>query len=97
MDPSRAADSDLYREDMLAALSLLCRHGFEVIGLHRIFTETFAFRKEHIAILEEFGFVKEGVLRAHQYKNGQYSDSILHSILDSEWKDREGRWFDGSK
>jgi RimJ/RimL family protein N-acetyltransferase len=95
VDPSRAANDGLYREDMFAALALLCRHGFEVVKLHRIYTETFAFRKEHIAILEEFGFVREGVLRAHQYKNGEYVDSILHSILDSEWKGIEGRWFDG--
>lgn len=95
VDPSRAADGDLYREDMIAALALLCRHGFEVVRLHRIFTETFAFRKEHITILEEFGFMREGVLRAHQYKNGEHVDSILHSILDSEWKGIEGRWFDG--
>ena len=91
VDPSRAADHSLYREDMLAALALLCRHGFEEAGLHRIYTETFALRKEHIAILEEFGFVREGVLRAHQNKDGEYVDSILHSILDSEWKDIEGR------
>ena len=95
VNPSRAEDDDLYRDDMVSALALLCRHGFEKEGLHRIYTETFGFRKRHISILEEFGFVREGILRSHQCRNGEYSDSILHSILDGEWEGIRGRWSDG--
>lgn len=95
VDPSRAEDEDLYRDDMISALALLCRHGFEVAKLHRIYTETFEFRESHIAVLEDFGFVRDGVLRSHQYKNGEYVDSIIHSILDEEWESIKGRWSDG--
>ena len=95
VNPTRAESKDLYKNDMISALALLCRYGFEEIQLHKIYTETFEFRKNHISILEDFGFVKEGVLRSHQYKSGKFLDSVLHSMLDVEWKSIRERWFDG--
>ncbi len=85
VDPVRAQDKKLYREDFLSTLYMLCQYGFEELNSHKLFTETFAFRLYHIKILEEFGFHLDGTLREHQFIKGQYHDSLIHSILCHEW------------
>jgi len=84
--PARAVQKKIYRKDFSAVLSMLCRYGFDELNLNKVFTETFDFRKDHIKILEEFGFRKEGELREHYFGQGKYFNSIIHSILSSEWK-----------
>ncbi len=85
VEPSRVQDKELYREDFLSTLYVLCQYGFGEINLHMLFTETFAFRKDHIKILEDFGFHLDGILREHHFTKGQYHDSLIHSILYDEW------------
>ena len=84
-DPIRTQDEELYREDFISVLYMLCQYGFEKINLNKLFTETFSFRKNHIKILEDFGFHLDGILREHKFLNGKYQDSVIHSILHSEW------------
>jgi RimJ/RimL family protein N-acetyltransferase len=85
INPTRLQDKDLYREDFSSVIYMLCQYGFEEINLHKLFTETFAFRKDHIKILEDFGFQCDSILREHQFIKGQYHDSLIHSILYDEW------------
>lgn len=85
VSPKRLSDRDLYRIDFLSVLYLVCEFVFGELGLNKLYTETFAFRKTHIDVLEEFGFVLEGRLRDHHFSRGQYNDSLLHSFLLSEW------------
>lgn len=84
VNPERIQNAICYRQDFKHYLSLLCQVAFKDLNLHRLFTETFAYRTEHIHVLESFGFVREGVLRDHIYKNGKWSDSIMHGLLTSE-------------
>jgi len=86
VDPKRANNHRLYRADFFAVLEMICQYGFEELNLHKIFTETFSFRKFHIHVLESFGFHFEGILRQHTFTDGKYYDSLLHSILISEWR-----------
>jgi len=86
VDPKRASKKAIYNKDFLSVLNMLCRYGFEELNLNKIFTETFEFRKEHIKILRDFGFRKEGELREQYFGNGKYFNSVLHSILLSDWK-----------
>jgi RimJ/RimL family protein N-acetyltransferase len=86
VDPHRTTNEKMYRDDFLSVLEMLSRYGFEELNLNKLFTETFSFRDSHIKILEEFGFKREGTLRNHHFTNGQYFDSIIHSILVLEWK-----------
>ena len=65
VDPSRAGDPVRYRQDFAAFLAFLQHWAFEELGLVRLFTETYAFRREHLSILEESGFALEGHLRGH--------------------------------
>lgn len=32
------------------------------------------------------GMVQEGIIRAHIQKAGRWRDSVVHSMLDDEWK-----------
>jgi RimJ/RimL family protein N-acetyltransferase len=89
VDPDRANDEKMYREDFLSILHMLCKYGFEELNLNKLFTETFSFRKKHIEILEEFGFKSDGILRSHHFTNGQYYDSVIHSLLVCEWKQKQ--------
>lgn len=86
-DPQRHHEKGLYSQDFLHFLALLSEAAFSTLNLHKMFTETFSFRKDHIKILEEFGFKPEGVLRDHIYINGRWYDSIMHSMLAKEWND----------
>lgn len=86
VDPRRAVRPAVYQKDWQAALYLFCAYGFEQLNLNRLFTDTFANRRQHTEILEKFGFRREGVLRQHYFKNGQYLNSFFHSILAPEWK-----------
>jgi RimJ/RimL family protein N-acetyltransferase len=89
VDPKRAENEEIYKEDFIAVLTMLCKYGFEKIKLKKIFTETYDFRKKHIEILESFGLKYEGKMRKHVLINGKHHDSLLHSILCEEWKDME--------
>lgn len=88
VDSDRVNDEKLYKEDFLSTLYMLCKYGFEELNLNKLFTETFSFRKSTIEILEEFGFNRDGILRSHHFTCGQYYDSIVHSLLTSEWKQK---------
>jgi RimJ/RimL family protein N-acetyltransferase len=78
-----------YRQTFLETLNMLCIFAFRKLKLNRLFTETFEFRKDHIKILEEFGFIKEGVLREHVFKEGSFTNSEIHSILRREFENGE--------
>jgi RimJ/RimL family protein N-acetyltransferase len=70
---------------MEAFLHFLSGWAFGELGLNRLFTETYAFRDAHIAILERAGFISEGRLRQHVVVAGRPTDSILHGLLASDW------------
>lgn len=85
VNPARASDLNHYTRDFTHFLNLLCQVAFEELHLHRVFTETFSFRVEHMHLLEKFGFQREGVLREHIYKRNQWYDSVMHGLLSEEW------------
>lgn len=86
IDPARACKKEIYEKDFEAAMEMLCEYGFRNLNLHKIFTETFDFRGDHIKVIEGFGFCKEGELRDHCFVSGKYFNSIIHSLLFSEWE-----------
>ena len=51
------------------------------LGLHRIYTETYSFRRHHISILEKNGLRKEGELTDHVRVTNRFYDSILHGAV----------------
>ncbi len=67
-------------------LKFIIKFGFLELNLHRIELSVLANNLRALRLYESFGFVKEGVLRQYQYKNGQYIDLIIMAILRQEFK-----------
>ena len=73
------------------AARLILGHGFEVIGLHRISLDVFAFNPRARHVYATVGFVVEGVKRDAFAFDGEYVDEIWMSILADEWRQHHGR------
>ena len=86
LDPARVAAPGSYAVDYANFLSLIKEIAFECLGLHRLFTETYATRTHHISVLEDSEFRHEGVLRDHVIIEGRPVDSLLHGCLKSHDK-----------
>lgn len=61
-------------------------YAFEHLGMHKVCEEIFAENKAVVRILDMCGSKREGVLRDHVYKNGEYHDVIVRGILKDEWQ-----------
>ncbi len=72
-------------------MRLLLRHGFQTLNLNRIFLQVFATNQRAVRSYEKAGFVHEGRLRQDMYKNGNYVDVLLMSVLRSEWREDEDK------
>ncbi|HTX93221.1 MAG TPA: GNAT family protein [Anaerolineales bacterium] len=73
-------------------MRLLLQVGFGTLNLNRIFLRVDQANLGGIHAYEKAGFVHEGRMREAAFRNGQYSDMLLMSVLRSEWtlKDRVG-------
>jgi len=67
------------------ALVKLCKVGFEDMGLHRIWGETFE-GNPAAKMFESIGFKKEGTLRGSNWKWGRHIDSHVYGLLANEFK-----------
>jgi RimJ/RimL family protein N-acetyltransferase len=66
-------------------MRLLLKHGFETLNLHRIFLRVYETNPRAIRTYEKVGFVHEGRMRQALYRQGQYHDILLMSVLRPEW------------
>lgn len=64
----------------------MLRHGFQDIGLHRIFASHFKGNSASGRVLAKLGMRYEGCQREHVCKWGQFIDSELYGMLRSEWE-----------
>ena len=81
LEPALAADAARYSELFSRFLRLLKDIAFNDLGIERLFTETYAFRGAHMAVLESEGFLPEGNMRGHVIVDGVRVDSLLHGCL----------------
>jgi RimJ/RimL family protein N-acetyltransferase len=79
--PSLARNTDRYAATQQLFFSFLLTFGFERLHLTRLFTETYAFRADHIRVLECVGLQHEGTLRRHGWGQEAPVDSLIHGIL----------------
>lgn len=68
-------------------MRMLLKHGFNTLNLHRIYLHVFDTNPRAVHVYEKIGFVYEGRLRDDIYKNGQYIDVLVMSVLREEWKE----------
>ena len=82
---------------------LLARYAFETLGYRRYEWKCNALNAASRRAALRYGFVFEGVLRAHMIGKGRNRDTAFYSMLESEWSARKAafeRWlaadnFDG--
>ncbi|MCX7955043.1 MAG: GNAT family N-acetyltransferase [Bacteroidales bacterium] len=86
VETKRSQINEIYSEDFTSFLKLIYQVTFNDIQLNRLFSETYEFRKFHITILEKNGFKLEGILREHVFFKNKFINSLIHSILKSEYE-----------
>lgn len=66
------------------AARALCQFGFEQLGLNRITAHHLARNAASGKVLRRIGMVREGLLRQHARKWGQFHDVVLYGLLPPE-------------
>jgi diamine N-acetyltransferase len=66
--------------------NLLLHYAFGQMGFHRISIGVVGFNKRALKFWESLGFKKEGVERDEYYYDNAYSDGIMMSILENEFR-----------
>lgn len=61
------------------------RHGFETLGLERIWATHLGRNPSSGRVLDKLGFRPEGTLRAHVHRFGAREDLVCRGLLRSEW------------
>lgn len=81
VEPARRKETQIYQKDFHAFFSLIKIIAFQNLQLHRLTTETFAFRHRTLLLLEQNGFRKEGRLQEHVRYHDGYVDSFVHGCI----------------
>lgn len=70
------------------ALEQILEFAFDELGLHKVWVEVYEHNNIK-AVLEQFGFVAEGVRRQALFKGGRFYDSMICSVTLEEWSDHD--------
>jgi [ribosomal protein S5]-alanine N-acetyltransferase len=65
---------------------LMVDFAFEVLGAHRLEARAAVRNGRGNAALQKIGAVQEAVLRKSFFRNGEYLDQVLYSILEDDWR-----------
>ncbi|MEJ8305292.1 GNAT family protein [Saccharibacillus sacchari] len=68
------------------AIELFLRHGFETLGLHRVWLEVYSFNPRAERVYIKSGFILEGVKREDFRYNGEYIDTKVYGMLRSDYE-----------
>lgn len=77
---------DLYIDTQLApdAARVLMRYGFDELGLHRLWSEIYAFDTAKQGLFETLGFQFEARYRESHWSEGGWHDSLIFGLLSSD-------------
>jgi RimJ/RimL family protein N-acetyltransferase len=64
----------------------MLEYGFQTLNFRRITLRVMAFNQRALKVYERVGFVLEGRLRQDAFRRGKYWDTLVMSILRSEWQ-----------
>jgi ribosomal-protein-alanine N-acetyltransferase len=70
---------------MSEAFGAIINYGFQHMQLNRIEALIGPQNIASLQLVHKFGFVKEGVMRQHYFKNGQLEDSIIYALLKADY------------
>jgi hypothetical protein len=68
------------------ACTNLLHYAFKELCLNKIWTEIYAFDYKKTELYKKMGFIQDGILRQDCFYNGRWWDSVILSILASEFK-----------
>lgn len=71
---------------MSEAFGAIIDYGFHHMQLNRIEALIGPNNVASQQLVNKFGFVKEGVMRRHYFKNGQLEDSIIYALLKADYR-----------
>ncbi|SCY52135.1 GNAT family N-acetyltransferase [Flavobacterium caeni] len=66
---------------MTEAMRAVIDYGFDAMQLNRIEAFVGTQNTASLQTLAKFGFVREGLLKSHYFKNGVYEDSLVFGLL----------------
>ena len=66
---------------MTAVVRRVCQHAFDAWGLVKITAYVFSFNGASARVLEKCGFQREGFLRKHHFKDGQFIDAYAYGLV----------------
>lgn len=77
---------DLYIDEKFApdAAKVLICYGFEELGLHRLWSEIYAFDDPKKAFFDQLGFTLDGRHRQTHWANGLWHDSLFYGLLSTD-------------
>ena len=64
------------------------KHAFVELGLHKLCCEVLASNEAVVQMHQKFGFVVDGVLRQHIWKDGTFDDVVSLSMTAEEYRAR---------
>lgn len=70
------------------AARAIVQYGFEVLGLHRIYSSHFSNNLASGRVMQKIGMSHEGCLRQDTWKWGKFEDVELYAILKSDWQEQ---------
>jgi RimJ/RimL family protein N-acetyltransferase len=73
---------------MSEALAVVLDHAFDEVGLHRIEADTDPANRPSLALLEKFGFRREGLFRDRWCIGGRWHDSAMLGLLEEDYRTR---------
>lgn len=71
---------------MTQALTAVLDYGFTTMDLNRVEAFIGLNNDASISLVSKFGFLREGVLRQHYKKDGVIEDSLIFSLLRSDYR-----------
>jgi diamine N-acetyltransferase len=69
---------------------LVLEYAFKHLNLHKVFCEVVEGNLAARELYTRFGFVEDGVLRQHVFKDGRYLDVVLLSLLERDYREAPG-------
>ena len=67
------------------AAAAVLRHGFDALGLARIYAYAVVDNRASWRVMEKLGMQREGILRRHRIIHGEYVDDVLYSVVGDDW------------
>jgi ribosomal-protein-alanine N-acetyltransferase len=80
------SESHMRKGLMSEAMKAVLDYGFKIMNLNRVEACIGDKNAASLNLVKKFGFVQEGNLREHYNKDGKLQDSLIFSLLKSEYR-----------